>query len=282
MEGDSRQTEPAASEVVRARRLDDATSALAQAVTPAAVAQATLAHAMPALAADAGALAVLSPDGAELEVLASSGFPDELYAAWRPFPGDQPHPLAEAIRHDASVWVPSSEAYRARFPAPPPAGQAFNAWAALPLRIDGGGLGVLALGFHAPRGFGEDDQAFLQAVAEQSAQALARTRLHEATTRAAERLARLQALAGTLAQAASTVQVAEAIVAQVGPGLGAAACAVLVLSPDGSWLELLAGNGLSPAVTELFQRLPMSSAHPAADVLRSNAPMWLPSNAALL
>ena len=274
-------TPPIAHEAERVHALQAATAALGRAATPLEVAEAALSQALPIMDAAAGLIALLSADGTELHPLLNQGFDEELRESWRCFPGDCPHPILEAVRLGVSVWVPSPAAFAAHYAEPLPSGLRYHAWAAIPLRIDGGGLGVLGLGFSTPQAFEAEDQDVLTTLAGLCAQALSRARLIEATLRAADRLARLQSLTGVLAQAVSVTQVAEAILNQVSPNIGSSACSIWSLAHDGGRLELIASRGLTPALKTLVEQVPLSGANPVAEVLRTGAPLWLPSNEAV-
>jgi GAF domain-containing protein len=93
--------------------------------------------------------------------------------------------LAAAVRDGQPCYLPDRAALRARYPeaAQWPAGtapgEAEQAWAVLPLSTAVGPVGGLYLVYDAPRGFDEDDRAYLQALAGQCTMAVARARMHE-------------------------------------------------------------------------------------------------------
>ena len=93
--------------------------------------------------------------------------------------------LAAAVRDGQPCYLPDRAALRTRYPeaaewaaagAPGPAEQA---WAVLPLSTAVGPVGGLYLAYDAPRGFDDDDRAYLQALAGQCTMAVARARMHE-------------------------------------------------------------------------------------------------------
>lgn len=93
--------------------------------------------------------------------------------------------LAAAVRDGQPCYLPDRAALAARYPeaerwpeatAPAPGEQA---WAVLPLSTAVGPVGGLYLVYDAPRGFDEDDRAYLQALAGQCTMAVARARMHE-------------------------------------------------------------------------------------------------------
>jgi PAS domain S-box-containing protein len=93
--------------------------------------------------------------------------------------------LAAAVRDGQPCYLPDRAALLARYPeagewspgtGPGPGEQA---WAVLPLSTAVGPVGGLYLVYDAPRGFDEDDRAYLQALAGQCTMAVARARMHE-------------------------------------------------------------------------------------------------------
>ncbi len=93
--------------------------------------------------------------------------------------------LAAAVRDGQPCYLSDRGALRTRYPeaaewaaagAPGPAEQA---WAVLPLSTAVGPVGGLYLAYDAPRGFDDDDRAYLQALAGQCTMAVARARMHE-------------------------------------------------------------------------------------------------------
>jgi len=93
--------------------------------------------------------------------------------------------LAAAVRDGQPCYLPDRAALRARYPeagewaAGTAPGSAEQAWAVLPLSTAVGPVGGLYLAYDAPRGFDEDDRAYLQALAGQCTMAVARARMHE-------------------------------------------------------------------------------------------------------
>ena len=93
--------------------------------------------------------------------------------------------LAAAVRDGQPCYLPDRAALRARYPeagewpAGTAPGETEQAWAVLPLSTAVGPVGGLYLAYDAPRGFDEDDRAYLQALAGQCTMAVARARMHE-------------------------------------------------------------------------------------------------------
>lgn len=93
--------------------------------------------------------------------------------------------LAAAVRDGQPCYLPDRESMTARFPeagqwpATTAPGPGESAWAVLPLSTAVGPVGGLYLVYDSPRGFDEDDRAYLQALAGQCTMAVARARMHE-------------------------------------------------------------------------------------------------------
>jgi signal transduction histidine kinase len=102
-------------------------------------------------------------------------------------------PLAESARSGKAVLVESPEAWKERYPAAyAPAApntsvapvSSSRAWAAFPMHGESGVRGSMLWTFDHPRTFSDEDRRFMEAVAQQGAQALERARLREAEERA--------------------------------------------------------------------------------------------------
>ncbi|HEX4791734.1 MAG TPA: SpoIIE family protein phosphatase [Actinospica sp.] len=93
--------------------------------------------------------------------------------------------LAAGVRDGRPCYLPDRAALDTRYPeasqwpAATSPGAAEQAWAVLPLSTAVGPVGGLYLVYDTPRGFDEDDRAYLQALAGQCTMAVARARMHE-------------------------------------------------------------------------------------------------------
>jgi PAS domain S-box-containing protein len=169
----------------RSERLQAIAIAIAEALTPAEVADVIISQALAAIGGQSGSIALLSEDAETLEIVGASGYPESMLDSWRRFPLSQAAPLAEAVRAKAPILIESRAALAERYPRL--AAQslaAHNAWAALPLLIEGRATGAIGLSFSTARVFSADERAFLLTLASQCAQALERARLYEAERRA--------------------------------------------------------------------------------------------------
>ena len=118
----------------------------------------------------------------ELEIVRAVGYSPDLVDAWRNFPIDSPSPLAEAVRTGKPIWAQPIQNRVARYPhlAQMYAQYDFEAWISIPLMVEGWAVGGISLGFAHFQELSGEDQAFILAVAQQCAQAIARAHLYEA------------------------------------------------------------------------------------------------------
>ncbi len=169
----------------RTARLQALTAALSEALLPAQVASSVLTHGLTALGAHAGSVALLTERGGELELLDAVGFPQERIEKWRRFPVTSEAPMAEAVRTGELVLIESLQARESRYPhlSALLAVNDSQALAAVPLTVEGRITGAMGLTFREIQSFGEDDRAFMLAIARLCAQALERARLYQAERR---------------------------------------------------------------------------------------------------
>lgn len=166
--------------------LQNISAALGAALAPNRVAQIALEQGTQAIGAAAGSVSLLSDDQQSAELIQTLGIPPDVVEAWRTYALTTAAPLAQAIRTGEMVLLSGIENMRARYPEvfarqAQPLGKA---WAAVPLIFEGRVLGALGLTFPQERQFDARDEAFLNALAQQSAQAMERARLYQAELRA--------------------------------------------------------------------------------------------------
>jgi GAF domain-containing protein len=138
----------------------------------------------------------------------------------------------------------------------------------LPLRIEGRNVGLLAVAFPSERAPGTEDRSFVQALAQQGAQALERARLYEVQRLQAERLAHLHAATAALSGAVTPSEVAVAAHTAFS-ALGAVAVELHALTgPDQLALVARAGPGGPEAGSA-------DASLPAAEVVRTGRALWL-------
>ncbi|MFL5581288.1 MAG: ATP-binding protein [Gemmatimonadaceae bacterium] len=176
----------------RTELLQDVTVALAGAETVEEVGALVMARAVLSAGAYAGALALITDRGDEIELHASTGYPEAAcMSRGRRWPLAASIPMAQAARGGQPAFIGSRDAWVARFGAYGPTGKLASmgqAWAALPLAVEGVTRGSLLWTFDHPHDFDEDEVRYFLSVAQQCAQALGRARL-----RGAERRARAEA-----------------------------------------------------------------------------------------
>jgi signal transduction histidine kinase/transcriptional regulator with GAF, ATPase, and Fis domain len=179
--------------VQRTARLQSLAAELAEALTPAEVAEVVVTQGIASVGADAGALQLLTDDGKRLEVVCGLGSDRSLIDdAWRSFSTDLTLPSTDALHRLAPVFVESEHDLLERYGTPstlPELGA--RAGAHIPLVLPGGPLGVLFLGFSRPRTFSKSQRSFVLALGRQCAQALKRAQLYEAELKGRSGLSRL-------------------------------------------------------------------------------------------
>lgn len=161
----------------RLNRLQSVSAALAGAATVLQVAEVILDQGIAALEARAAAVALLTESGDELELVRATGYPSGIA---RRIPAHAPSMMAEATNTGKPVWLSSLEDLQTRYPLFASINATGNAFAALPLLIEGRPIGAVGFSFSDPGERTEADKAFLRTLAQQCAQAMARARLYDA------------------------------------------------------------------------------------------------------
>jgi signal transduction histidine kinase len=166
----------------RIARLQSITAALSESLTPVQVSEVIVEQSMAALEASSALVALLNENKTELEIVRAVGYKQDLVDAWRYFPIDSPSPLAEAVRTGQSIWAESRQNRIARYPhlAEVYVQYDIDAWISIPLMVEGSAVGGISLGFAELQQLSGEDRAFLLAIAQQCAQAIARAHLYEA------------------------------------------------------------------------------------------------------
>ncbi|MEH2403119.1 GAF domain-containing protein [Nostoc sp.] len=166
----------------RIARLQSITAALSESLTPAQVSEVIVEQSMAALGASSALVALLNENKTELEIVRAVGYNQDLLDTWRHFAIDSPFPLAEAVRTGQPIWGQARQNQIARYPdlAEIYAQYDIDPWISIPLMVEGWAVGGITLGFAQPQLLSGEDQAFILAVAQQCAQAIARAHLYEA------------------------------------------------------------------------------------------------------
>jgi PAS domain S-box-containing protein len=279
-----------------ATRLQSVTAGLSGALTRDEVAEVIVNLGVSALGAQRGMVALLVDNGTQVEIVRAVGYPAAMQATWRRFAVSEVTPPSEVIRSGAPMFLGSFGEREARFPhlVRERTSLGGGAVAALPLILGTRTLGALALGFAEDRRFDRDDRAFLQALAQQCAQALDRARLyeeeqqHHATAEAArEQAARQAARLRVLAEASHAFaeasldlpQLVATLARQVSEVLGDY-CGVHLIDEDGITLTPAASHHADPAALELAQHIlagrPLRMGEPLpTQVFAANGPVVL-------
>ena len=163
-------------------RLHAISDGLSRAHTSMQVAGVILSEGLRAVGAGVGRLFLADDTGAELCLIPSPQASNASLPSSRRIPVSAELPIAEAFRAGQGLYLTLAEGSSPK-PYGLPRGR-YKAVAVVPLRVDPHCLGMLSLGFTEPRAFPDDERAFIQAIAQQTAQACDRARLLEAEQRA--------------------------------------------------------------------------------------------------
>lgn len=251
-------------EVLRLRRFQAVTEGFSRAFSRREVARVVLELGLPAVGAQAGAVHLLGPRGQEVELAAAVGLEPEAEEALRRPPRAGALPGLEVARTQAPVWLESLQELHARYPAlaASPGLASYQAFAFLPVVAEGKVLGLIALGFEAPRRFHVPEQASLLQLARQCGLALERSLLHEReraareeSRRSAARLHLLVRVSHLLSEAGLDLEqvlhvLTRAVTQELGQG-----CLLQLISEDGQFLELAAVHHPEPAARELLEQV---------------------------
>lgn len=158
--------------------LREMTRALASTSAVAEVIQAVLNSGLRIMGADAGGICLLSADGQCLELIGQDGYAADAVDGWNRFPVSLDTPVTHTVRRKEPLFL-SDAAFRTSFPQIHAQHvSSFSSAAVLPLLIGDRLLGTLSLSFHHDRTFEEEDQEFLQMVADLCAPALDRALMY--------------------------------------------------------------------------------------------------------
>jgi len=185
----------------RMARLQAVTASLSGALTSAEVADVVLHQGLSAMEAAAGAIYLLDEDRTSLVMLSSTGYGPDVVEARNHIPLTAPMLVAAAVRDEHSIFLESIEAWAEARQEGVATGfeGGYGAGAAVLLAVNDQVIGAMGLNFSAFRRYDEEDRAFMQALAQQCAQALERARLYDAEREAIKRLQFLLDASTTLA-----------------------------------------------------------------------------------
>ncbi|MEH2127267.1 PAS domain S-box protein [Nostoc sp.] len=170
--------------------LQKITAAFSEALTPQQVADVVVNQGIAALEATGGSVVLLTEGNTTLKVVQAIGYPQTLINTSTSFPLVAPNQIAETVRTGQPIFLENLAAMIARYPdlADVVTVIANNAWASIPLIVEGKVIGALGLSFTPLQIFNEEDRGFMLTLGQQCAQAIARAQLYEA-----EKTARAQA-----------------------------------------------------------------------------------------
>lgn len=163
-------------------RLQGLTAGLSEAVTLQQVAHVCVTQSLSAIGAHIGDVVLITEDGEWLETVAHQGTPAEAAEYFKRLPLGLHSPLAEVVRTGQPIWIPSLEAFQQQYPllaAETAVMLESEAFANLPLNIEGRTIGGIGFAFPSRQAFEASDRAFMLALAQQCAQAIQRARLYE-------------------------------------------------------------------------------------------------------
>ena len=174
-------------------------------------------------------------------------YPEPLADRYRLIPLAANVPLVDTVKTSAPMFLESLADYVARYPdfalAHPEIAR--NAFVSLPLVLAARCVGALVLGFGAARIFTSVERASLSALGARCADELELLHRLEADSAArrraelaAQRLERLHAFTGTLAQAITPAQVVDGVIDMGLAATSARSSALWLSSPDGASLVL--------------------------------------------
>lgn len=157
--------------------LQEITSALSHVRSLSELADVLLKSAVPLLGAHLGAVFHLSDDETALRLVGQSGISPELTQQYAQIPLNAWHPVTEVARTQQSVWIESEQEYAAKYPHMIETFRSLShtqAFAALPLFVNGKIVGIITFGFPVTHAFEKKEQALFTAIADQCAQAIDR------------------------------------------------------------------------------------------------------------
>jgi serine phosphatase RsbU (regulator of sigma subunit)/PAS domain-containing protein len=185
---EQQEAERAAAE--RAARIQDLTTALAEAVTSQDVVTAVAERVLPLFGASG--LFVEVAEAGHLRVIGSVGYPEAFVSRMDGLPLRKHHAIAVAQHDHRPFFLSSREEYAERFPqtAGLPDVSGKQSWAFMPLVVSGQTVGMSAVSFDQPRVLTSEERALLGTLSGLMAQAFERARLFDAEHARAQALQR--------------------------------------------------------------------------------------------
>jgi serine phosphatase RsbU (regulator of sigma subunit) len=233
---------------------------------------------VPAPAASRG-LWLVAPGADDLELVAAAGMPPVTAERFRRIPTDANLPGAVAYRERRTVTSVSRAQVEVDFEALRGIERSTEGFIAVPLLLDEACLGVIGLGYDER--LGHEDTRFLEAIAGQIGQALARVRLTERERHRREELEYLADLTDAALSAADARELMDNVTAAAVPTLGDW-CSLYFVPEDGGPPQISVAHA-DPTklawVHELQARYPYDPDRDAgvAAVIRSGETEFIPA-----
>ncbi|MFF3848201.1 SpoIIE family protein phosphatase [Streptomyces sp. NPDC002328] len=235
---------------LRAARMMELTSALAEAVTARDVVDAVARHVLGPFGADG--LVIQATERGRMHVVGSVGYSrDFLDRHLEGIPTDSNVLVAEVLRRRRPVLVESTQEFVRRYPdlrglAHPDK----NAWAFLPLVASGREIGCCVVSFALPRTFSDEERTLLTALGGLVGQALERARLYDAEHDRAQSLQRAL-LPRALPSLPAATAAARYLPASEGAAVGGDWYDLIALSADRVAMVVgdVMGHGIAEAAT---------------------------------
>jgi GAF domain-containing protein len=195
-------------------------------------------------------------------------------------PLDLPSAMAEVVAGGRPVFVSSAEDNRRRY-----GGGAvehhdaarIEGLARLPLLVEGELIGILSVGYRAPREFDASERLFLTTVADLAAQALGRAMRTERLARDAQRTQRLADLAAVLARTQTSAQVAQVLAEQVQQATACQKFSLREVDPEQGVARAILMGGTGSDYADRFTDVPLGVPSTIAEVVTARSPVFLAS-----
>lgn len=246
-------------ELALAAQLQRVTARLAAATTFEEIGGAALEEGAAALGADGGTLTRPSGPGGRAVTIVERGSDTGLGARYGDRADRPVGPSSVALRSGTAVYAESREQRDELFPHLADYQPGVVSLAAVPLRVTGAVVGALRFSFAAPHVFTSGERAYLEGLAAQTAQAVARDEARRRLTRAESRSRLLAQLGERLVEVRSLDGVLDALAGALLPDLGDWLVVRLADERGVVWTPLVraADPALSERLAAVLPRMPV-------------------------